>query len=796
MKSFISFLVVMSLVVLSCITIYSQNLSVIEGNVLDVKTNQPLPNVNVIVSNNTYSTTTDKSGKFSIKNIPQGEYRVKFSCVGYRSKQLVLIVKKNEARAIQVELEQTPVYLGNILVTSTRSQKIIKDIPLPIGVLDKKEILKSASITPSDLLANIPGVSLERDGIWATTVNIRGLSRSDFIILIDGDRIETASDISAALSLIDLNDVDRIEVIKGGSSSLYGSGALGGIVNFITRDPQYVEGINIKGNLNSSYNSVNSGNSQNISMSLFSRSWNLNLSGSLRNAANTKTPVGTLQNSQYHDNNFSSFLSVKPADNQRLNIKYQRYYGHDIGIPGGYPLFPDNAQVKYTKVERDLFSAGYSMTNINAYFTKFSLEYYNQNIYRFVENIPYQIQNPNPLTQINVEKITPNARHYLNGIKLETNWVIGQSNYLIAGLDIWQRDLDSRREKYLQITSFDSTGNITNVQNQMIGEKPLPEASYRSSGIFLQDDVILLPKKLTLTIGGRIDKINIKNNLVYNPVYIITNDSARSENYNPPNQTLYWEASSEQDISWSGSISALYSLVNDVDISFNIARSFRSPSLEERFQYIDLGNLLRIGNPNLKPEKGLFVDLGLRIWKEKFSFQGSTFMNKLNDLVTEINGIFESRPAKINENIGKSLLYGYDFRFDYNFYENYILYGSGAYVRGEDIENYSDLPAIPPLNGKLGIKSMMFNLFDIDFSATFFADQNKIAPGEISTPGYTYYDLYLSSIPIKVEAVDLNIFAGIENLTNKAYRNHLSTNRGLITIEPGRNFYLKLNLSW
>ncbi len=80
------------------------------------------------------------------------------------------------------------------------------------------------------------------------------------------------------------------------------------------------------------------------------------------------------------------------------------------------------------------------------------------------------------------------------------------------------------------------------------------------------------------------------------------------------NQVLYWSSYNAHDISWSGNAGFIYSLNEQTDITFNFARSFRSPSLEERYQYIDLGNLVKLGDPNLKPEKGYFFDLGLRIW--------------------------------------------------------------------------------------------------------------------------------------------------------------------------------------
>ena len=141
-------------------------------------------------------------------------------------------------------------------------------------------------------------------------------------------------------------------------------------------------------------------------------------------------------------------------------------------------------------------------------------------------------------------------------------------------------------------------------------------------------------------------------------------------------------------------------------------------------------------------------------------------------------------------------MYGFDLGFQYNFYRSYTVYISGAYVRGKDLYNHSDLPQIPPLNGKVGIKTSEAKYIDIDLSATIFDKQSKIAAGETATPGYAYFDLYLSSIPFEFGFMKYQIFGGIENLSDKAYKNHLSTNRGLITIEPGRNYFARISVNW
>ena len=88
------------------------------------------------------------------------------------------------------------------------------------------------------------------------------------------------------------------------------------------------------------------------------------------------------------------------------------------------------------------------------------------------------------------------------------------------------------------------------------------------------------------------------------------------------------------------------------------------------------------------------------------------------------------------------------------------------------------------------------NLFNINLHGNFFADQNKVAPGENRTAGYAIYDYELNFKPIEVGFVNIYLFAGIENILNRNYKNHLSTYRGYSPVEPGRNFYFKISMKW
>ena len=521
----------------------------------------------------------------------------------------------------------------------------------------------------------------------------------------------TSTDVSARLSMIDLNDIDRVEVIKGASSSIYGSGATGGIVNIITKSPPFYDKFSLNGNILAEYNTVNSLSV--LGGSIFSGGsfWSAKISGSYRDAQNIQTPVGELENSQFEDYSFSGAINISPIDNQKLKIDYQNFKANDVGIPGA-SVFPDNADVRYPSEFRELISAGYEIQNISKTFYKLSAKYSYQLIERNVENIPHVVQNippsgGNPARRVSVLKITPSADHKNNNAQLQGNFWLFNSNNLIFGFDYWDRSYNGQREKYQLIEALDSSGNVINTTNKVIGEKPLPNSTYSSLGIFTQDEFKLFEDKLSTTIGLRYDFISITSEETVNPVYEIVNGEL---NTNPPNQKVIWPDTSTNNSSYSANLGFIYSIFSKLDLSFALGYAFRSPSLEERFQYIDQGSFVRVGNPDLQPEKGLSSDFGIRYYSSDLKIISNLFYSYYNDLVTEVPGIFEGRNAFIKTNIGKASIYGFDFRIDYNFWREYIFYSTISYVKGDDITTNGNLPEIPAPNGNIGLNSDYSNI--------------------------------------------------------------------------------------
>lgn len=784
---------------------FAQNTYTLKGEITDSTNGTAVNSAQIKISNGKYlfSATSDNEGKFTVENVPFEEITVTVNRIGYESKTEIIpqpMVKgKDLIYEIMIFLKPLKIETGEIIVTSTRRELLLKNVPLPMDIVGSEQIQRIAVQTLPEIISTKSGISLTRDGIWATDVSIRGLSKFNIVTLIDGNRIETATDLSARLSMFDATDIDRIEVIKGGASSIYGTGATGGVINIFTKQGFYNSQNLFTGSFTTSYNSVNNNPLGKLALSFGSNSFYARVSGMLTKADNINTPKGELQNSRYSAYNVSASVGFKPFENHELKIDYQNYYAKDVGIPGGNLLFPSNAVVRYPQERRQLYSAEYKIKNLIKSLQSLSVKYYYQYILRDVENIPNQVTirpatGTTPKQRISVLSIYPNARHYTNGIEMQSNWKLSENNFLIAGIDIWQRTLDSRRERNQKIEVLSNEGDtVKSVTYKTFGERPIPESDYLSMGVYAQDEFRLFNGKLKFMLGGRTDKINVTNADTYQPVYEITNGVYNS---NPAGKKLIWAGSEESDISWSANAGVLYSLFKDVDLTLNLARSFRSPALEERYQYIDLGSYVRIGNPDLNPEQGVFLDLGIRVWKQDLSVSGNVFLNTFKDLVTEVPGTYENRPAFIKANVGEAALYGFDFETMYNFYKSLVGYVTASYVRGEDTGNNTNLPQIPPLNGRIGLRGQFVKWFTFDLNAVVFGRQEKIAAGEIATPGYATFNLNMCSIPVNLKYTTLKFFAGVENILDKSYRNHLSTNRGSITVEPGINFYFKLNINF
>lgn len=650
-----------------------------------------------------------------------------------------------------------------------------KSLNLPVVILNSSDLDLQLYNSPADALQSLTGISMSRDGAWATSVSIRGLSEQRLLFLSDGDRIQTATDVAAALSLFDIESLERIEVIKGAGSVLYGTGAMGGVVNFISRTPDYaVEHREVHGNLTSGFNTVNNLWGSHGEFEFRDKQWYIGVNGSYRTAGDTNTPEGKLANSQFNDASWGAKVGIQYDPQQEILLDYQQTKAWDVGLPGG-SAFPASAKVRYANVSRNQFSGEYIYKEINDYLDKLSVKLYTQNIDRKVENIP----NPNgPLV------ILPSSKNQTVGGKLSTDWNLYDGKRLILGADVWQRRADTKRLR------------INEKTNIVTGEQPTPYAKMTNAGVFAlyKWDI---SEKFGINAGARLDFIRTQNDSAFNPLFEYTIvDGVPEYNKNLNREVLFTPHTNDQ-FSYALHLDWLYRPAWNHQLKMSLSNSYRVASIEERFKFIDQGGITKYGKIDLKPEQGIFTNLDYSFFSENFHVKTDVFANYLFNLIAEKNmGIENGNQIFRNDNINKALFWGAEIDLNYYFGNSFIAQASASYVQGDNLSEGGYLPQIAPLNGNFSLSYQLKKLMKASAGAQWAGRQSKVAENESETEAYIIFNLAVHFLPINFEKLDIQFFAGVNNLFDTAYYNHLSTTRGILKLEPGRNIYAKAKLSF
>ena len=660
-----------------------------------------------------------------------------------------------------------------------------KTLALPMVVVNSATLQTASFFTPADALQRETGISMARDGIWATSVNIRGLSEQRLLIMVDGDRIQTASDHAAALSTVDMNSLEKIEVIKGASSVLYGTGAMGGVINFISKRPDYTPNFQTKGNIGTEFNLANSLWANNADMQFTTKQWYIALNGSFRTAQNMQTPGGELLNSQFHDTSWALKAGIKYAANEEFLVNYQHVGAWDVGIPGGRS-FPATAIARYTAVERNQLSGEYIISSINRNLKEIRIKAYTQNISRYVELKP---ADPTII-------MFPGSLNKTSGAKITSDWRFTDYHSLTLGAEGWVRDATTDR------LTIKTTSDTTTVGT---GDQPTPKAQMLDLGIFAHYSWKIVPLKWTLNAGLRLDYIQTANDTAFNPLYQYTvNKGVRTNVKNLPRAILFL-ASVNDELAYAAHLDLVYNPTSQQQFALSVSNSYRAASIEERYKYIVLNGPKHVGNPNLRPEKGTFSNLNYTLAGNKFRLKADVFANYLMDLITETPGTYNyinasgvnvSEPAFVNVNVSKALFLGAELEGKWQITNQFSLLANASYTRARDIEANSFLPQIPPMSGFASFNYQSKKQVGASFSALWAATQNEIATGEMTTVGHVIFNFSAHSGNISLNKSQLNLFAGVDNILNTAYLDHLSTTRGILKLEPGRNIYLKVKWGW
>ncbi|MFQ5709471.1 MAG: TonB-dependent receptor domain-containing protein [bacterium] len=212
---------------------------VIIGRVVDAKTNEGLPGVNVMIANTVLGASTNLKGAFIIRRVPYGTYSLKVSMIGYANQtEPGVKVSVGDTALVFFRLEEAAIEIDPVVVTASKWQQEAENTSATVEVLTAKEILQRNPIGIQDALETAPGVQIIQE-----SVNIRGSDGytrgvgSRVLVMLDGIPVMNSDFGAVNWFMISPADIERAEIIRGAGSALYGSSAMGGVINFITRSP-------------------------------------------------------------------------------------------------------------------------------------------------------------------------------------------------------------------------------------------------------------------------------------------------------------------------------------------------------------------------------------------------------------------------------------------------------------------------------------------------------------------------------------------------------------------------------
>ena len=325
--------------------------------------------------------------------------------------------------------------------------------------------------------------------------------------------------------------------------------------------------------------------------------------------------------------------------------------------------------------------------------------------------------------------------------------LVAGTHDVTVGVDVWQRRLESARERVLR-------------DGQVIREVPLPTSTMSSEGVFVEGDWAAL-QRLTLNAGGRVDLIQVENDA-----------------------TDIWTARDEREASHSVHVGGTFSLTENLCAKAFVAQGYRAATLEERYQYLVLGNgQTKLGDPDLDPETSRFYEAGLSWVGESLLASASVFQNDLHDLIGEKR---RDAATLVNANVSRARIRGAELEACWRMAHKLECYGNAAWIVGKDRSTDEYLPAVAPLSGFAGVGFNRGGRGIWGYIETACAARQDKVPADVrTTAGWGTVDVRLGW-NLKRAQLDHTLYVGAENLFDKAYRNYLTTYRGDEFNEPGR----------
>jgi hemoglobin/transferrin/lactoferrin receptor protein len=647
--------------------------------------------------------------------------------------------------------------LATVSVTAKGYAADELETPVATLTLDRAALMQRNAQNVGDALRGEPGLAVASDGAQGQNPVIRGLKKESVALLIDGMRMNSAQPQGAIASFMTLGLADRVEVVKGPASVLYGTGALGGAVNVLLPQAKFEAGAGIEAT--AAYDSASGGARTTGAANLSRGDHALMVGASIARVGDYDAPSGKVALTGYDSDALIAQYRFRIDAAQQLRLSLQQQTDKDVWYPGSkkaHPVAPavvGNLIVHSPRQERNLVEAGYSRQGSGERPLNLDVRVYRQDVERTIWSWS-DLQN--------ADKAKTLVTFATDGADARADWLVHPRHLLSFGLNAWR--MEASPDRYLSNPPPASP---------FVRNLPFENGRLSALGAYLQDDMRF--GKLNVLAGLRRDTVKGDADSINNGA--VTTGLAR------------------EDSATSGSLGLIYEAAPLLRPYANLSRAFRAGEMRERFESSPRGDGYHyLGDPQIRPETATQFELGVKGADARFQYAASIYRNRITDYITgrPTGAFIGGLPVKQTVNLGEVVIDGVEAGARWQVRGGQWLSVGYSRLRGENRDLREPLFQMPADELSLGWEGKVGAGWTADATLRLVRRQDRVAAAfsngsENATAGFGTLDLGATWRYARGQSLRV----AVKNLADKAYHEHLAEGVSGQEIEaPGRSLQL------
>lgn len=719
----------------------------------------------------------DASGRviLTVSTLTPGDASVAiaFSRIGYASRTVTVEELLSHASEHAVEthdflLTPRPTLLSAISVEVAAPNQLATGTALTVSTVGHEDLRQRAMTSMAETVEGMEGVTTSRTGAWGSKLTVRGLGGERLAFMVDGARVNRACTfgMDQGLATVDPANVERVEVLAGPGSTLYGSGNVGGVVNVVTRNPALAapDG-EVGGEFRVGASSAIPGGT--LGMGAWTRRgrFDVALQLDVQRYGDYSTPAERVEGSSFRAGTLDLKAGYELSSAQRLAFQYTEYAARDIGWPsmagGSIPL-----------EGRRGFALDWGWQRGQGLIDAASMRAYVQRLdhHMLMDMVmPMEGMGGMPMMM----RSTTDARSYstTSGARAQLRLRPDGDTHVDAGVEAVRWSAEGTR--------WVSRGAVSAMEPVTTVYHTWPDVRILDLGVFAQGERAF-GNRLTISGGARADRIE-----------------KRADGWSPAS-----------DLVATGNLGTRLTVGGGFGLRASAGLGYRVPDPTELFGTVARpdGFVYR-GNPELTTETGRTVEAGFT-WDGAFHAIGvheasvgvTAFRNDLSGLIMPMlvaDAVPDDMPVREYVNVAEARLSGITTSLLADISPALRLRGSATYTRGEDHTTGVHLAAVPPLTGSLALRLAPNEMagvlprmtaarawVEVEGRAAARQDRAATGSGEEATSGWV-----VATLRAGTDIAGTSVSMSVDNLFDRAYREHLDP---ISLLRPGRNFSLRL----